>query len=157
MELSRDQQMIYNKQRGKALSVSAASVNELSAKLLKDGLISHIPYQGVQITEKGPLIADQMSFNWDEVHNEEEMLEHVSSNRLSNSLDTYLGFPKYDPHGGVIPDKEERIEVSESKPFIELEVGIRFVIREVDGNQKFLAYLFNKDVKTKRALSVDKR
>ncbi|CZQ85478.1 Hypothetical protein Tpal_638 [Trichococcus palustris] len=36
------------------------------------------------------------------------MLERVSSERLINSLDAYLGFPKYDPHGGVIPVKEGR-------------------------------------------------
>ena len=162
MELGGDQQMITNKQIGQALSVSAASVTEMSAKLLKDGLISHIPYQGVQITEKGQLIAnklirkhrlwevflaDKLGFNWDEVHEEAEMLEHVSSDRLINSLDYFLGTPKYDPHGGVIPDKEGRIEVSESKPLIELEVGSRFVIQEVDDDQEFLAYLLNKDVK----------
>jgi len=100
MELGGDQQMINNKQIGKALSVSAASVTEMSTKLLKDGLISHIPYQGVQITEKGQLIAnklirkhrlwevflaDKLGFNWGDVHEEAEMLEHVPSDRLTNS------------------------------------------------------------------------
>lgn len=162
MELGGDQRMINNKQIGEALSVSAASVTEMSTKLLKDGLISHVPYQGIQITEKGQLIAnklirkhrlwevflaDKLGFNWGDVHEEAEMLEHVSSDRLIKSLDAYLGFPKYDPHGGVIPDKEGRIEVCESKPLIELEVGSRFVIQEVDDNHEFLAYLLNKNVK----------
>ena len=138
MELGGDKQLVNNKQIGQALSVSAASVTEMSVKLLKDGLISHIPYQGVQITEKGQLIAnklirkhrlwevflsEKLDFNWDEVHEEAELLEHVSSDRLVDRLDAYLGFPKYDPHGGVIPDKEGRIEVYESKPLTELEVG----------------------------------
>ena len=116
----------------------------------------------MQITDKGQLIAnklirkhrlwevflsEKLDFNWDEVHDEAELLEHVSSDRLIDSLDAYLGFPKYDPHGGVIPDKEGRIEVYESKPLIELEVGSRFIIREVDDDQEFLAYLLNKDVK----------
>ena len=162
MELGGDKQLVNNKQIGQALSVSAASVTEMSVKLLKDGLISHIPYQGVQITDKGQLIAnklirkhrlwevflsEKLDFNWDEVHDEAELLEHVSSDRLIDSLDAYLGFPKYDPHGGVIPDKEGRIEVYESKPLIELEVGSRFIIREVDDDQEFLAYLLNKGVK----------
>lgn len=162
MELGGDKQLVNNKQIGKALSVSAASVTEMSVKLLKDGLISHIPYQGVQITERGKLIAnklirkhrlwevflsEKLDFNWDEVHDEAELLEHVSSDRLIDSLDAYLGFPKYDPHGGVIPDKEGRIEAHESKPLTGLEVGSRFVIREVDDDQEFLAYLLNKDVK----------
>ena len=162
MELGGDKQLVNNKQIGQALSVSAASVTEMSVKLLKDGLISHIPYQGVQITDKGQLIAnklirkhrlwevflsEKLDFNWDEVHDEAELLEHVSSDRLIDSLDAYLGFPKYDPHGGVIPDKEGRTAVYESKPLIELEVGSRFIIREVDDDQEFLAYLLNKDVK----------
>nr|WP_319218876.1 metal-dependent transcriptional regulator [uncultured Trichococcus sp.] len=162
MELGGDKQLVNNKQIGKALSVSAASVTEMSVKLLKDGLISHIPYQGVQITDKGQLIAnklirkhrlwevflsEKLDFNWDEVHEEAELLEHVSSDRLIDKLDAYLGFPKFDPHGGMIPDKEGRIEVYESKLLIELEAGSRFVIREVDDDQEFLAYLLNKDVK----------
>ena len=60
MELGGDKQLVNNKQIGQALSVSAASVTEMSVKLLKDGLISHIPYQGVQITEKGQLIANKL-------------------------------------------------------------------------------------------------
>ena len=162
MELGGDKQLVNNKQIGQALSVSAASVTEMSVKLLKDGLISHIPYQGVQITDKGQLIAnklirkhrlwevflsEKLDFNWDEVHDEAELLEHVSSDRLIDSLDAYLGLHKYDRDGGVIPDKEGRIEVYESKPLIELEVGSRFIIREVDDDQEFLAYLLNKDVK----------
>lgn len=162
MELGGDKQLVNNKQIGQVLSVSAASVTEMSAKLLKDGLISHIPYQGVQITEKGQLVAnklirkhrlwevflsEKLDFNWDEVHDEAELLEHVSSDKLIDSLDAYLGFPKYDPHGGVIPDKDGRIEVSDSRPLIELEAGSRFVIREVDDDQEFLAYLLGKGVK----------
>ena len=104
MELGGDKQLVNNKQIGQALSVSAASVTEMSVKLLKDGLISHIPYQGVQITDKGQLIAnklirkhrlwevflsEKLDFNWDEVHDEAELLEHVSSDRLIDSLDAY--------------------------------------------------------------------
>ena len=162
MELGGDKQPAITSRSGRLYPYLAASVTEMSVKLLKDGLISHIPYQGVQITDKGQLIAnklirkhrlwevflsEKLDFNWDEVHDEAELLEHVSSDRLIDRLDAYLGFPKYDPHGGVIPDKDGRIEVYESKPLIELEVGSRFIIREVDDDQEFLAYLLNKDVK----------
>ena len=125
VELGGTNELVNNKQIGKALSVSPASVTEMSSKLLKEGYISHIPYQGVQITEKGLLIAnklirkhrlwevflaDKLGFDWTEVHEEAELLEHVSSDFLIDRLDAYLGFPKYDPHGGVIPDKDGRIE-----------------------------------------------
>lgn len=163
VELGGTNELVNNKQIGKALSVSPASVTEMSSKLLKEGYISHIPYQGVQITEKGLLIAnklirkhrlwevflaDKLGFDWTEVHEEAELLEHVSSDFLIDRLDAYLGFPKYDPHGGVIPDKDGRIEETASHPMTELSVGRRFVIKEVDDDdQEFLAYLLEKNVK----------
>jgi len=163
VELGGTNELINNKEIGKALSVSPASVTEMSSKLLKEGFISHIPYQGVQITEKGLLIAnklirkhrlwevflaDKLGFDWTEVHEEAELLEHVSSDFLIDRLDAYLGFPKYDPHGGVIPDKDGIIEESSGHPMTDLAVGRRFIIKEVDDDdQEFLSYLLDKNVK----------
>ena len=41
-----------------------------------------------------------------------EDLEHVSSKKLIDKLDEFLGFPRFDPHGDPIPDANGKIETS---------------------------------------------
>ena len=59
-ELGGADNLITNKMIGTALSVSAASVTEMSAKLLKDDYILHIPYQGVRLSDKGLAYANKI-------------------------------------------------------------------------------------------------
>jgi DtxR family Mn-dependent transcriptional regulator len=50
-------------------------------------------------------LSEKLDFRWDEVHEVAEQLEHVSSLKLIEKLDSFLGFPKFDPHGDPIPDQ----------------------------------------------------
>ena len=50
LELGGDVQQISNKQIVIGLNISAASVSEMITKLVKEELIDHIPYKGVQLT-----------------------------------------------------------------------------------------------------------
>lgn len=169
VELGGDKELVNNKLIGKALSVSPASVTEMSSKLLKEGFISHIPYQGVKVTEKGLLIANQMirkhrlwevflaenlGFSWDKIHEIAEKLEHVSSEELIDRLDQFLGFPKTDPHGGMIPDKEGNIPSVDSCQLFELKAGQNFTILEVDDETDFLKYLSAKGIHLGKLYSV---
>jgi DtxR family Mn-dependent transcriptional regulator len=43
------------------------------------------------------------------IHELAEVLEHVSSKKLIDKLDAYLGLPKFDPHGDPIPDLNGKI------------------------------------------------
>jgi DtxR family Mn-dependent transcriptional regulator len=49
-----------------------------------------------------------LQFGWDEVHEIAEELEHISSKKLVDRLDAFLGFPDTDPHGDPIPDSQGR-------------------------------------------------
>ena len=51
-ELGGDEVKVNNKQIVSGLDVSAASVSEMISKLVKEDLVEHSPYQGVQLTEK---------------------------------------------------------------------------------------------------------
>ncbi|CAM4188789.1 metal-dependent transcriptional regulator [Cytophagaceae bacterium 50C-KIRBA] len=99
----------------------AASVTDMLRKLAEKGWVNYQKYQGVRLTEEGEKIAlsvvrkhrlwevflvDKMGFNWDEVHEIAEQLEHIESEALINKLDEFLNFPKIDPHGDPIPNKE---------------------------------------------------
>lgn len=99
----------------------AASVTDMLRKLAEKGWVNYQKYQGVRLTETGEKIAlsivrkhrlwelflvQKMGFNWDEVHDIAEQLEHIASDELINKLDAFLDFPKTDPHGDPIPTKE---------------------------------------------------
>jgi DtxR family Mn-dependent transcriptional regulator len=104
-----------------SIGTKPASVTDMLKKLADKKLIDYIKYQGVTLTKKGQLTAvnivrkhrlwevflvDKLNFKWDEVHEVAEELEHINSDLLVERLDAFLGFPKTDPHGDPIPDKD---------------------------------------------------
>ena len=54
-------------------------------------------------------LAQKLNFEWNEVHQLAEELEHVSNRKLIDRLDEFLGFPPFDPHGDPIPDSKGKI------------------------------------------------
>ncbi len=48
----------------------------------------------------------ELGYEWDEVHEEAERLEHVISERFEDRIAETLGHPTRDPHGDPIPTKE---------------------------------------------------
>src|SRR5439155_23740813 len=83
------------------------------------------PYHGFSLTQEGKKIAifiirrhrlwehflsEKLQFRWNEVHQFAEELEHVSSKKLIDRLDEYLGFPHFDLHGDHIPNSKGRIK-----------------------------------------------
>ncbi|MFM6915040.1 MAG: metal-dependent transcriptional regulator [Aquirufa sp.] len=103
------------------MQTKAASVTDMLRKLAEKGWVNYQKYQGVRLSPEGEKIAlsivrkhrlwevflvDKMGFNWDEVHEIAEQLEHIESDQLIHKLDEYLGFPKTDPHGDPIPNKD---------------------------------------------------
>lgn len=101
------------------LATKASSVTDMLKKLDEQGLVKHRPYYGTTLTPKGKkqalkvirkhrlweyFLVDKLGFSWNEVHDIAEQLEHIESNELTLRLESYLGFPKYDPHGDPIPD-----------------------------------------------------
>lgn len=92
-ELGGTDKKINNKEIVERLAVSAASVSEMMSKLLKEGFIERVPYQGVQLTAEGlrkastlirkhrlweVFLVEHLGYSWNEVHAEAEVLEHVS-------------------------------------------------------------------------------
>jgi len=81
-----------------------------------------------------------LSFGWEEVHDVAEQLEHIDSAKLIDSLDRFLNYPKFDPHGDPIPDKDGNIVYRKSKiKLIDAAVNSRVEIVRV--NEDSLALL----------------
>jgi DtxR family Mn-dependent transcriptional regulator len=102
-----------------------ASVTDMMKKLKSKKLIHYQPYQGFKLNAEGKKVAlsiirrhrlweyflsEKLKFEWDEVHEVAEELEHVSSKKLIDKLDEYLGYPRFDPHGDPIPDINGKME-----------------------------------------------
>ena len=140
-----------------ALNTKAASVTDMLKKLAEKELINYEKYQGVSLTEIGQkkaltivrkhrlwevFLVDTLNFKWDEVHDIAEELEHINSETLINRLEAFLDFPKRDPHGDPIPDKDGVIRSPELIPVSKLKVGDWGVISGVrEHSAEFLKYL----------------
>lgn len=154
--------IVSNKSIANELSVSAASVTDMNSRLVKENLITHIPYKGVQLTNLGIQVANQLlrkhriwevflyeklGFKWDEVHHEADRLEHASSDKMIERLNEFLDYPKYDPHGGRIPNVDGTLDghLSTLISLSDIQIGDVFVVKEVpDEDVKLLHYLFDK-------------
>jgi DtxR family transcriptional regulator, Mn-dependent transcriptional regulator len=114
------------------IGTKAASVTDMIKKLADKQLIIYQKYQGVKLTDTGKrtainivrkhrlwevFLVEKLNFKWDEVHDIAEELEHINSSELIERLDEFLAFPKNDPHGDPIPDKDGKFD---SATFIKL-------------------------------------
>ncbi|NNE01665.1 MAG: metal-dependent transcriptional regulator, partial [Eudoraea sp.] len=87
-------------------------------------------------------LVEKLNFTWDEVHEVAEQLEHVESDKLVDQLDLFLSFPKVDPHGDPIPDKNGELVEEHSKVLSKLPVNSSCVCVGVkDSSPSFLKYL----------------
>jgi len=85
---------------------------------------------------------EKLKFNWDEVHEVAEQLEHIKSRRMIERLDEFLEYPKFDPHGDPIPDEEGKIYRIPAQPLAEAPLQeVLKVVSVNDGNPDLLKYL----------------
>jgi len=88
-------------------------------------------------------LVDHLGFEWDQVHEIAEELEHVDSVELTNRLDAFLGFPKLDPHGDAIPGPNGRFRSVAARTLLaEAPRNLDLVVvGVVDGGDAFLRHL----------------
>lgn len=115
---------ITNSAIADAAGVRLSTVSDALRKLADNGLIDHAPYGAVTLTEEGRELAVLMTrrhrlietflvrmlgYQWDEVHDEADRLEHAVSDELVNRIDAVLDHPTRDPHGDPIPSADGRV------------------------------------------------
>ncbi|MBK6541561.1 MAG: metal-dependent transcriptional regulator [Flavobacteriales bacterium] len=128
--LLQDGESAFTKDIAARLNTKASSVTDMLKKLAEKGFLKHEPYYGAKLTAKGTahaltlvrkhrlwetFLVERLSFGWDEVHEVAEQLEHISSPKLVDRLDDYLGNPRFDPHGDPIPDRQGKLRVRKTK------------------------------------------
>jgi DtxR family transcriptional regulator, Mn-dependent transcriptional regulator len=154
---SRRDQPVSTKTLAERLQITPGSVSAMLKRLDDLGLITHVPYRGVRLTEAGRRIAlevirhhrllesylsEVLGMPWDRVHAEAEVLEHVLSDDLEELIAAKLGNPTVDPHGDPIPTAGFDMQEGETRGLDELSNGAtgRFV-RVSDSDPAMLRYL----------------
>lgn len=128
------------------LNTRPASITDMMKKLKQKKLVHYQPYRGFRLTTGGNRYAlsiirrhrlwefflfEKLKFSWDEVHSVAEELEHVSSKKLIDKLDEFLDFPRFDPHGDPIPDKQGKILKTRQIPLSEMPLNRTAVVCNV--------------------------
>jgi DtxR family Mn-dependent transcriptional regulator len=139
------------------LQTRPASVSDMLRKLSSKNIIDYVKYRGVTLTPAGQIkaleiirkhrlwevfLVEKLKFNWDEVHEVAEEMEHIKSDLLIRRLDEYLGFPRFDPHGDPIPTESGELNEKNQVLASELQVNDSGVVIGVKDTQPlFLQYL----------------
>jgi DtxR family Mn-dependent transcriptional regulator len=144
------------------LGVTPASASGMVKRLGEQGLVDHVPYRGVRLTERGRRLAlevirhhrllelylhEDLGVPWDRVHAEAEVLEHVLSEELEELIAAKLGNPTHDPHGDPIPTRELTLDEAPTMSLQSLETGsvARFT-RVSDSEPAMLRFLAERGI-----------
>tara|TARA_R110001583_G_scaffold49679_1_gene155472 strand:- start:5221 stop:5877 length:657 start_codon:yes stop_codon:yes gene_type:complete len=152
------------------LNTKASSVTDMIKKLSEKKLVDYQKYKGTSLTSEGKKIAvkivrkhrlwevflvKKLHFNWDEVHEIAEQLEHIDSPELIEKLDFYLDHPTKDPHGDPIPDASGNIEHHKNLMLSSVEIDKSCTVIGVkDSSSAFLKFLDTLNIKLGSQLKV---
>lgn len=117
------------------LQVVPGTVTNTVERLEREGLVTHEPYKGVKLTEKGRKIAlqvirrhrlserlltDILQVEWEKVHEVACELEHGIIDDIDKNLEKALGHPTTCPHGNPIPRRCGEVIEEKSQPLTDL-------------------------------------
>lgn len=120
------------------MTTKPGTVTDMLRKLSEKELIHYEKYKKVELSKTGQSAAllvlrkhrlwetflhHKLNFQWDEVHEVAEQLEHIQSTKLIERLDDFLGFPEFDPHGDPIPNSEGELPHTSTLALIDAEPG----------------------------------
>lgn len=140
-----------------ALGVVPGTATTMVKALADAGLVEYAPRVGVDLTEHGRKLAlhvlrrhrlieqflvEFLGFDWSEVHQEAECLEHVVSDLLLDRIDKKLGHPTEDPHGDPIPSAQGELLHGSSECLIACPLDTQLLVARItDQDPDFLQYI----------------
>jgi DtxR family Mn-dependent transcriptional regulator len=155
--LSNDKGEVNVNDLSKHLAIKMPTVTSMMKKLAVKKLVHYESYKPLKLTEKGKkeaaliirkhrltemYLVHKMGFGWEQVHEIAEQIEHIQSPEFFAKMDELLGFPKLDPHGSPIPDKNGKMVWKEFNKLSECKqddtVKMSAVINTSDEFLKFL-------------------
>ena len=120
------------------LDVTPVSANEMVKRLGDQGLVSHRPYKGVNLTEKGREVAcdvlrrqrlwevflyEHLKIEWAKIYELGCSLEHATAPEVTEALADFLGHPETCPRGNPIPAADGSFTPLNGVPLSEIAIG----------------------------------
>lgn len=122
--LSRQEGYTTNKSISEYLKVSKPSVTVMLRKLEVDGLLV-LEKNRISLSDKGReraqgvlskhrlweyFLKNNLDMDEELIHDQADLLEHVTGDALRDALNKYLGYPESSPNGNVIYENIEKEE-----------------------------------------------
>jgi DtxR family Mn-dependent transcriptional regulator len=144
-------------QVAEALDVVPGTATTMVKALSDAGLVHYAPRVGVRLTDPGRKLAlhvlrrhrlieqflvEVLGFDWSEVHEEAEQLEHAVSDLVLERIDQYLGHPTEDPHGDPIPSADGELRDGSARSLADCSLDLELEVARVsDQDPEFLQYI----------------
>lgn len=143
----------------KHLKIKMPSVNSMVKKFDDRKWVKYESYKPIKLTELGKkeaslivrkhrltemFLVEKMGFGWEIVHEIAEQLEHVHSDLFFNKMDEILNYPKVDPHGEPIPDKDGNIIQAHLQKLSQCKIGDLVELSSVTTSSEDFLNLLNK-------------
>ncbi|OWK75114.1 iron (metal) dependent repressor, dtxr family protein [Flavobacteriaceae bacterium JJC] len=158
--LINDENTVTVNELSKFLNVKMPSVNNMMKKFADKNWVHYESYKPLRITDSGKkqaalvvrkhrltemFLVEKMNFGWENVHEIAEQLEHIHSETFFDKMDEILNYPKFDPHGEPIPDKDGNVIAQDLKKLSSCEVGEQVIFTAVTiTDDDFLSFLNEK-------------
>lgn len=128
------------------LNVSPPAIPRMLKRLQSAGYVKHVPYQGVELTDRGReealreirrhrilevFLVSVMGFTWDEAHEHADDLSAGLNDRLTERMAEMGGWPQRCPHGEPIPDRDGHLPEVNDVCIINLGVGHKGAVSRV--------------------------
>lgn len=152
------------------LGVSNVSANEMVHRLTEQGLVSHLPYKGVELTEAGQSAAcsvlrrqrlwecflyQHLKIEWAKLYELACSLEHATAPEVTDALAGFLGDPKFCPRGNPIPASDGSFTQLTGILLRDVPVGSRVRVLAVNATEtELLRYLQERGILPGREFSV---
>jgi DtxR family transcriptional regulator, Mn-dependent transcriptional regulator len=144
------------------LNIKMPTVTSMMKKLADKKIVHYESYKPVRLTEKGRkeagliirkhrltemFLVEKMGFGWESVHDIAEQIEHIQSPEFFEKMDELLHYPKIDPHGSPIPDRNGRMVLKKNKKLSECKAGETVVLCAViKTSAEFLQFLNSREI-----------
>lgn len=147
----------------KRLKIKMPTVTSMMKKLSVKKLVHYESYKPLRLTDKGKkeagliirkhrltemFLVDKMKLGWEDVHDIAEQVEHIQSLVFFEKMDELLSYPKLDPHGSPIPDKNGKIVWKEYSKLSNCKVGeIVKLAAVINTSTEFLKFLNTREMR----------
>ena len=152
------------------LNIKMPSVNSMMKKFVQKNWVIYESYKPIILTDLGKkeaalivrkhrltemFLVHKMGFGWEAVHQIAEQLEHIHSELFFDKMDELLNYPKIDPHGEPIPDKDGNIIQQNLMKLSECKAGDEVALASVtESSEAFLTYLSQRELQLNTKIKI---